>query len=89
MSNIIREGVPKNGPEWWAEEIPVIMTRNDMLCIIGNIILALRHPENKGPSVVYTRNIARRMAERLIEDGIILPPDVKREWKKELEVDNG
>lgn len=55
-----------------------------LLSVIGNLVLALRHPNNDGPSSKITRKVVAGMAETLIESGYDIPEEVLREWKKEL-----
>ncbi len=54
-----------------------------VLAIIGNLQLALRHPENKGPTSKIVRNMVRLMAKIVHEKVPDLDPRVIEEWRKE------
>jgi hypothetical protein len=58
----------------------------DRIVLVGQLLLALRHPLNNGPSARRAREIARRMATTMI---LALPEtlsdEVLAEWHKELD----
>jgi len=72
----------------WAEIIPLHMTYLDAFIILGNLQLSLRHPENIGPSAVRSKQIARFLAKRLIQDIEDLTPEIIEQagWKEEFEL---
>lgn len=51
-----------------------------ILAIIGSIELALRHPENTGPSTMVARLVAAKMALYLYQYTDALPPELIRAW---------
>ena len=68
----------------WSEINLIPLSNCDMLVIVGQVILALRHPENSGPSTEIARKLIRDMAARLLERfGDDMPGEVVSEWRKE------
>ncbi|MDR3554754.1 MAG: hypothetical protein P4L55_08360 [Syntrophobacteraceae bacterium] len=51
-----------------AETICLSLSRLEMLFILANLQLALRHPNNSGPSSAITRKIALRLERILAPD---------------------
>jgi len=66
------------------KEVSVDMRIMDMMVITGELILALKLPENNGPSADMARGIARTFMDTLVIEGIELPQDVLEEWKHAL-----
>lgn len=64
--------------------IRLTLTQVEILTILGNLILALKHPDNEGPSSYMARHVATELAEILIKSKFDIPEEVLREWKKEL-----
>lgn len=55
------------------------------ICIVGCVLLALRHPDNEGPCSMPARVFARGLAEAIIRSGLIpVPQAVYQEWAREL-----
>lgn len=65
------------------EEFPIFLTRFHAMVIVAQMQLALRHPENKGPSSEDARAIARHLitAARLWQ---LVPAEAFQEWAAEL-----
>ena len=42
----------------------------------GNLILGLRHPENRGPSTRFVKTFARELGRRLVEEGLLTPAEL-------------
>lgn len=53
------------------------------LALIGNLQLALRHPENTGPTSKITRNLVGTLAKIVQEKRPDLDARIFEEWKKE------
>ena len=68
--------------KWCDVEVPVILTKLEILSIVGNIQLAVRHPENVGPTSKIVVDAGRKLAA-LIKNDDVIPPDVIAEWRKE------
>ena len=52
----------------WDHVLPIHASYFHWFCLLGSIQLALRHPDNIGPSSDIIRRMAKEIAERLIED---------------------
>jgi hypothetical protein len=50
------------------ERINIDISLFELFCIVGNIELALRHPENKGPSSEIMKAIACILAKKIINE---------------------
>ncbi len=69
--------------EHWGKEVYMVpMDKLTVLALIGQLTLALRHPENKGPSSVLVRELVSKFV-RLIKDDPLVDARVLEEWKKE------
>ena len=66
------------------KNLTLTLSQMEILIILGNLILALKHPDNEGPSSDIARRIATELAEILIDTKFDIPEEVLREWKKEL-----
>ena len=68
--------------KWKQEMVAVLLTKVEILSLVGHIQLALRHPENKGPTREVARHAARKLASLVAHDDVFIP-EVLEEWKKE------
>lgn len=59
--------------KWKQEIIPVVLTKVEILSLVGHIQLALRHPENKGPTREIARRAARKLASLITHDDVFIP----------------
>lgn len=71
-----------NENEWFREEIKVKIDRVSLLTIVGDLELTLRHPDLPARTREMTKTIGSVFALRLIQDGIILPPQVIESWEE-------
>ncbi len=71
-----------NDESWYTKVITLEISRISLLAIVGNIELALRHPDIPKATKEETRKLGLSLAMGLIEDGIILPDDVMEAWYK-------
>lgn len=62
----IREERERLGDEF---QLPVLLDLDSALCLVGNLQLALRHPENTGPSAAVARRAIDGIIERAREAG--------------------
>lgn len=68
----------------WNEINLVPLSYFEMLVLVGQVLLALRHPENSGQSPGAAREVISKMATALHErfpTGI--PAELVEEWRKE------
>ncbi len=68
--------------KWKQEMVAVLLTKVEILSLVGHIQLALRHPENKGPTREAARHAARRLASLIANDDIFVP-EVLEDWGRE------
>ena len=68
--------------KWKRETVAVLLTKMEILSLVGHIQLALRHPENKGPTREVARSAARKLASVIAHDDVFAP-EVLEEWRKE------
>ena len=68
--------------KWKQGVVAVLLTKVEILSLVGHIQLALRHPENKGPTKEIARHAARRLASLIAYDDVFVP-EVLEEWRKE------
>lgn len=68
--------------KWKRETVALLLTKVEILSLVGHIQLALRHPENKGPTREIARHAARRLASLIAYDDVFVP-EVLEEWRKE------
>lgn len=61
------------------KDILLTLTQVEILIILGNLILALKHPDHVGPASDMTRRIATELVEILIESKFDIPEEVLRE----------
>ena len=60
------------------------MTRWQAYCLVAQVQLALRHPENTGASRPVVEGIAREL-EQLFSDRPLMADLLKRGWRKEFD----
>ena len=68
--------------KWKREMVAVILTKVEIMSLVGHVQLALRHPENKGPTREVARRAARKLASLIVNDDVFVP-EVLEEWRKE------
>jgi hypothetical protein len=55
------------------------------LVLIGQLLLALRHPENRGESANVALAFARGLARALLnEPSLAIPDRLREEWERKL-----
>lgn len=76
-ADIDREEIKKffADEEKWYTILPVHATYFDWFCVLGSLQLALRHPENNGPSTDIVRQIAKQIAEYLMQEISEITPE--------------
>ena len=58
--------------------LPIYLELQPLLCMVGNLQLALRHPANTGPSARIVRKIVDQIIERVPEEGLIATAELLR-----------
>ncbi len=69
---------------WFKEPIFIPFLRIEIITVIGNIILSLRHPSNSGPSIEYARSALRKLIAPMRDDPEVQAA-VKEEWREFFE----
>lgn len=66
----------------WAEDLGVWWTTYfDLLCIVGNLAISLKHPKNIGPSSRRAKELGAIFAEKIHSRfGDQLPAELLQEW---------
>ena len=49
------------------QELNINLTIMESMCIVANIELALRHPNNKGPAAFIAKKTAQRLIDEMLE----------------------
>jgi hypothetical protein len=69
----------------WAAPLVIHCQKGTGLVLIGQLLLALRHPENCGASAKVAFTFARDLARALLNDPALTIPDrLREEWEREL-----
>ncbi len=68
----------------WNDSTGIELSYYESLVIVGQVLLALKHPKNVGPSTDVARSVIGRLAKKIIRRfRADLPADLVREWQKE------
>lgn len=70
-----------NDPEWYKQVVRVDIDRVSLLGFIGCLELVLRHPELPDTVKVMALKTGRAFALVLLDDGLILPDEVREAWE--------
>lgn len=62
--------------------VAILLTKVEIMSLVGHIQLALRHPENNGPTREIAKHAARKLASLIVNDDVFIP-EVLQEWRKE------
>lgn len=65
-----------NSEEWFAESVDLAADRLTLLTVTGLVHLALQHPLVPDGTRKMGQKLGRLILERLLKDGIKLPPDI-------------
>ena len=69
----------------WSEPLVIHCQKVTGLALIGQLLLALRHPENRGDSADVVRSFARDLAMGLLIDpSLNIPIELRLEWQRDL-----
>jgi len=66
------------GVDLSAKRLGVLFSAIEVLAIQGNLVLALRHPENQGPLRVVVLGILESLTEILLREGVITAEFLKK-----------
>jgi len=74
-------------PQFWKSQAQVNAPMFIWLAVHGNLCLALRHPENRGPSRPYVEQFVKQLGRWLVVRGAITQRE--REAAEKLEREEG
>lgn len=66
---------------------PIMISGPDMLCLLGTIQLALRHPKNNGPSSQVARVFAEQLEKRIVEASPGMAELCKAGWDPAMDME--
>jgi len=68
--------------KWKREMVAVLLTKVEILSLVGHIQLALRHPEKQGTDEGGCETRSRKLASLIAHDDVVLSPKSLQEWKE-------
>jgi len=78
-----KSGVKQTSKRMSVESSGLIWT-----AVHGNLLFALRHPGNKGPSRQLVRNFVENLGSILEEEGVLTPNQLRKTYRLEVEAGN-
>lgn len=75
---------PKD-PQFWLKEITINLNVITLLAVHGNLLLALRHPQNVGAPRDIALNFCKQIGEQLVLLGAMTPEQLEEAYKLESE----
>jgi hypothetical protein len=77
--------LPEDLVDGWSAPLVIHCQKATGLVLIGQVILALRHPKNNGESAKVAFIFARDLALGLLNDpALTIPQQLREEWEREL-----
>ncbi len=77
--------LPEDLVDGWSAPLVIHCQKATGLALIGQILLALRHPENRGESAKVAFIFARDLALALLsEPALTIPDQLREQWEREL-----
>ncbi len=76
---------PSENPQFWLKEVTINLNVITLLAVHGNLLLALRHPENLGQTRAIVLNFAKQIGEQLVILGAITPEQLEEAYEVESE----
>ena len=64
-------------PYFWTRKVAITTDMITWLNIHGNLCLALRHPENRGPSRIYIAAFTKMLGHFLVDSGAITEQELQ------------
>ena len=71
-----------NSSDWYKGEVHLILDRLTLLTIVADLELTLRHPQLPPATRVSTVKIGRALVTRLLQDGLLVPPEARKVWEE-------
>lgn len=77
--------MPPVNPHFWRKEITIKLNVITLMAVHGNLLLALRHPQNRGESRDLVIDFLKQIGEELVLLGAMAPEQLKMAYKVESE----
>lgn len=77
--------MPPVNPHFWRKEVTINLNVITLMAVHGNLLLALRHPQNIGESRDLVIDFLKQIGEELVLLGAMAPEQLKMAYKVESE----
>ena len=77
--------MPPVNPHFWRMEVTIKLNVITLMAVHGNLLLALRHPQNRGESRDLVIDFLKQIGEELVLLGAMAPEQLKKAYKEESE----
>jgi hypothetical protein len=77
--------MPPVNPEFWRKEVTINLNVITLMAVHGNLLLALRHPQNIGESRDLVIDFVKQIGEELVLLGAMAPEQLKEAYRVESE----
>lgn len=77
--------MPPVNPHFWRKEITIKLNVITLMAVHGNLLLALRHPQNRGESRDLVIDFLKQIGEELVILGAMAPEKLKEAYTVESE----
>lgn len=77
--------MPPVSPEFWLMEVTIKLNVITLMGVHGSLLLALRHPQNRGESRDLVIDFLKQIGEELVLLGAMAPEQLKMAYKVESE----
>lgn len=80
--------MPSNNPQFWLREVLVKVNILTLMAVHGNLLLALRHPQNTGEPRDLVLNFCKQIGEELVLLGAMTPEQLEEAYMIEAKEKN-
>ena len=77
--------MPPVNPEFWRKEVTINLNVITLMAVHGNLLLALRHPQNIGESRDLIIDFCKQIGEELVLLGAMAPEQLNEAYRVESE----
>lgn len=77
--------MPPDTPEFWFKDVTIKLNVITLMAVHGNLLLALRHPMNRGESRDYIITFIKQIGEELVLLGAMAPEQLNEAYRVESE----
>jgi hypothetical protein len=72
--------MPPANPQFWLKDVTISLNVITLMAVHGNLLLALRHPQNLGESRGIVLNFCKEIGEQLVLLGAMTPEQLKEAY---------